>query len=289
MARELSQGVQLSAIGVSFGGPVDAASGSVILSHHVPGWENNPLARRLQGELGAPASVDNDANAAALGEYYFGAGRGSESLFYITVSTGVGGGWILDGRPWRGAQSLAGEIGHTIIEVDGPPCLCGKNGCLERLASGPYLVKDARELLQNENAALIHRDTTGSSGNYGRILLELAGGDPGALSGSMISQAANEGDLLARELVKRSARALGIGIGNAANLVNPKIFVLGGGVTKAGEDYLETVEHYARQTALPQIEFEVLPAALGDDAPLWGGVILAHGCIPGLPPLEAQS
>src|SRR5512136_1450038 len=102
LAREVLGGERPLAIGVSFGGPVDATTGTVRLSHHVPGWENTPLRQILEAEFGVPVSVDNDANVAALGEYRFGAGTGCDSFLYITVSTGVGGGWILNGRPWRG-------------------------------------------------------------------------------------------------------------------------------------------------------------------------------------------
>lgn len=139
-----------AAIGVSFGGPVDASTGTVKLSHHVAGWENIPLKGLLEDEFGVPVGVDNDANVAALGEHRFGAGQGYDSLFYITVSTGVGGGWVLNGQPWRGAGGMAGEIGHIVVDPAGPVCLCGKRGCVERLASGPYMAQNAREILENE-------------------------------------------------------------------------------------------------------------------------------------------
>ncbi|MGH8001028.1 MAG: ROK family protein, partial [Brasilonema sp.] len=127
----LLKGAKPEAIGVSFGGPVDATTGKVRLSHHVLGWDNFPLRELLEEEFGVPAYVDNDANVAALGEYRFGAGKGYDSLFYVTVSTGVGGGWILNGKPWRGAEGMAGEIGHMVVDPSGPVCLCGKRGCVE--------------------------------------------------------------------------------------------------------------------------------------------------------------
>ena len=139
MGRELLDGERPSAIGISFGGPVDYQSGVVRLSHHVPGWELVPLQQLFSHAFQAPVRVDNDANVAGLGEWRFGAGRGVADLLYVTVSTGVGGGWILDGRPYRGAAGLAGEIGHTVVDPNGPLCLCGKRGCVERLASGPYM------------------------------------------------------------------------------------------------------------------------------------------------------
>jgi len=251
-----------AAIGVSFGGPVDYNTGTVRLSHHVPGWENRPLQAMLEDEFHAPARVDNDANVAALGEYRYGAGQGCASLMYITISTGVGGGWILNGDIWRGQDGMAGEIGHTVVDPAGPVCLCGKRGCVERLASGPYLAGHARALLEQDPAA-------------GATLRGLAGGDPAAVDARLVAQAAAEGDPLAQGVLAEAAHALGMGIGNAANLVNPGRFVLGGGVTKSGEAWWQAVRAAARATALPEVLFDIVPAGLGDDAPLWGAVALA--------------
>jgi glucokinase len=263
LAREVLAGKQPAAVGVSFGGPVDFTAGTVRLSHHVPGWENIELRSLLEAEFNAPASVDNDANVAALGEHRFGAGQGYDSLLYITVSTGVGGGWILNGQPWRGAGGMAGEIGHTVVDPNGPVCLCGKRGCVERLASGPYIAQQVREWLQAQP-------------NEGQVLRSLVNDNLEAITAQLVSQAASQGDNLAGKALEQAAWALGVGIGNTANLVNPQRFVLGGGVTKAGEDFWNVVLRVARETALPEVEFEVVPAALGDDAPLWGAVALAE-------------
>ncbi|MEW5871422.1 MAG: ROK family protein [Chloroflexota bacterium] len=279
LSHRLAEGKQLAAVGVSFGGPVEAATGTVRLSHHVPGWENISLAVYLQTALGIPARVDNDANVAALGEHLFGAGRGCDSLMYITISTGVGGGWILNGRPWHGAQSMAGEIGHTVVDPNGPLCLCGKRGCVERLASGPYMAADAREQLQESIQKLGANPLHALPPEEGGVLLDLVQGDLQNLTAVHISQAALQGDGLARRILMRGASALGTGIGNAANLINPQRFILGGGVTKSGELFWQSVRQAARQTALPEIEFEIIPAALGDDAPLWGAVALAQSCL----------
>ncbi|MEH1871870.1 ROK family protein [Nostoc sp.] len=257
-----------AAIGVSFGGPVDASTGMVRLSHHVAGWENIPLKGLLEEEFGVSVGVDNDANVAALGEHRFGAGQGYDSLFYITVSTGVGGGWILNGQPWRGAGGMAGEIGHIVVDPAGPVCLCGKRGCVERLASGPYMAQNVREILENEPQRRRGlRD--------GEVLRGLVGDDLTLLTGQLVSEAAAAGDDLAKEVLHKAAWALGVGIGNVANLMNPQRFVLGGGVTKAGEDFWRVVRQVARETALPEVDFEIIPATLGDDAPLWGAVAIA--------------
>jgi glucokinase len=266
MGRELLGGRRATAVGVSFGGPVDFTSGTVRLSHHVPGWENTPLRRLLEDTFHAPTAVDNDANVAALGEYRYGSGRGVHSLLYLTISTGVGGGWILDGRIWHGLDGMAGEIGHMMVDPQGPLCLCGKQGCVERLASGPYLAADAQAALRAEP----ERDS---------LLRHLAGEDLQAMSGRMVAEAAAQGDPLAQELLRRSAWAVGAAVGNAANLVNPQRFILGGGVAKSGDIWWDTVRRVARRTALPEVHFEIEPAALGDDAPLWGAVALAQALL----------
>ena len=259
----LLQSQKPDAIGVSFGGPVDATTGTVRLSHHVAGWENIPLQDLLQDKFTVPVSVDNDANVAALGEYRFGAGIGNNSLFYITISTGVGGGWIINGQPWRGMGGMAGEIGHMVIDPAGPVCLCGKRGCVERLASGPYMAQNLRETLQNQP----HR---------GEILRRLVGNNLNLITGKVVSAAASQGDELAQEILFKGAWALGVGIGNVANLINPHLFILGGSVIKSGDNWWDVVRKAARKTALPEIDLTIVPAALGDDAPLWGAVALAE-------------
>lgn len=261
LARQVLDGRTPAAIGVSFGGPVDFHTGVVRRSDHVPGWDNLPLGRLLSQALGAPCAVDNDANAGAAGEHAFGAGRGSDHLLYVTVSTGVGGGWVLHNKLWRGADGMAGEIGHTVIEPDGPLCLCGKQGCVERLASGPYMAKDARALLK-------------ANPRQGAMLRRLVGADLQKIDARLLSTAAAAGDELAQQVLRRGARALGMGIGNAANLVNPQLAIVGGGVTGAGDVWWAALHEAVRATLLAGVRLEVVPAALGDDAPLWGALAL---------------
>lgn len=263
LARDVLGDARPEAVGVSFGGPVEANTGTVRLSHHVPGWESVPLREMLERECRAPAAVDNDANVAAWGEYHFGAGQGVSSLLYLTVSTGVGGGWVLDGKIWRGADGMAGEIGHTVVDPNGPVCLCGKRGCVERLASGPYLAQRAREWLVVQPTR-------------GKILREMVNDQLDSITAQIVSAAAAQGDELAWESLYLSAWALGLGIGNAAGLINPARVVLGGGVTKSGERWWQVVREVARSTILLEAQIEIVPAALGDDAPLWGAVALAR-------------
>lgn len=144
---------EIEAIGVGFGGPVDFAAQQVVLSTHVGGWQGFDLPAWLREEFGAPVLMDNDANVGALGEGLHGAGRGFRPLFYMTLSTGIGGGILLESGIYRGADSYAGEIGHINVKPDGPPCLCGSHGCLERMCCGLWLERDygrsAEELMQD--------------------------------------------------------------------------------------------------------------------------------------------
>jgi glucokinase len=155
--REIASGWlsvnQIAACGIGFGGPVDYAAQRVALSTHVGGWQDFDLTGWVAGELGLPAVMDNDANVGALGEAVYGAGRGFDPLFYVTVSTGIGGGIVRAGEVWRGADSYAGEIGHLTVRPEGPECLCGARGCLERMCCGLWLERDygrpAHELLRD--------------------------------------------------------------------------------------------------------------------------------------------
>lgn len=262
MARRLLARTQgrLAAIGVSFGGPVDAANGVVRLSHHVPGWEDTPLRDQLQAAFGVPAAVDNDANVAALGEWKFGAGQDCNSLFYVTVSTGIGGGWVLDGRIYTGADGMAGEIGHVVVRPGGAECVCGKRGCLEAEACGPAIAIKMHKRLQTGDAS----EAFNTSECWDSV------------TGELVARAAQQGDALAQEVMDDAARMLGTGLGGAINLMNPQRVVLGGGVTKSGERYWRIVRETARAHALPQMRVDIAPAALGDDAPLWGAVALAE-------------
>lgn len=263
LARTVLHGRTPGAIGVSFGGPVRASEGLVILSHHVAGWENVPLRARLEHEFRTRVVMDNDANVAALGETRFGAGRGCSSLLYITVSTGVGGGWILNGEIYRGATELAGELGHVVIDPQGPPCVCGRRGCVEQLACGPAIARIAAERLINEP----------TRGNLLRAEIQ---NDPALVTALKVNQAALAGDELAREVMRDAASALGFALGNVICLMNPERIVIGGGVSRAGPRYFKTLRAAARANVMPQLRdaVNIVPAALGEQAPLWGALAL---------------
>ena len=237
---------------------MDATTGTVRLSHHVPGWEDTPLRNQLQAEFGVPAAVDNDANVAALGEWRFGAGQGCASLLYVTVSTGIGGGWVLAGEIYSGADGMAGEIGHIVVRPGGAECACGKRGCLEIEACGTALARKMRE-----RGAAVGRPTQAAE----------------PITGESVSRAARQGDPLAQEVMDDAACMLGTGLGGAINLMNPQRIVLGGGVTKSGERWWRSVRETARAHALPQMRVDIVPAVLGDDAPLWGAVTLGEALL----------
>jgi glucokinase len=253
------------AIGVSFGGPVHAPTGLVRLSHHIPGWQNTPLVDWLQTEFNLPVAIDNDANAAALGELHFGAGRGCRHLIYVTVSTGIGSGWIVDGRLYSGADGLAGEIGHVQVECsqEALSCVCGRYGCLEAEASGLAIARRARLYLQKRK-------------RQGKILHQLTNHTPANISAKLVSQAATAGDKLSQMVLQISAKQLGRGLSQAITLFNPEKVILGGGVTKSGDMWWQTVHQTSRQYALDITPVNIVPAGLGDDAPLWGAVVLAQ-------------
>jgi glucokinase len=251
-----------SCVGVSFGGPVDVASGIVLHSHRVPGWDQLPLAARLREVLARPVVMENDANAVALGEYRYGAGRGVEALVYLTVSTGIGGGIVLGGRLWRGSHGLAGEIGHMVVRVGGPLCSCGNRGCLESLASGLSIARRACEAL----------DQQGQSTH----LLALAGGQREGITAEVVFRAAQAGDALAAAVVRAAAEDLGLGIAMLCSIVDPARVILGGGVAKAGEPLLAPVREAFRRHAFPMLagHVDIVPAQFPDDGGLLGAAAL---------------
>ncbi len=255
----------VAGVGISFGGPVDESRRRVRLSHHVPGWEDLPLVDEVSRQLGLPAAMDNDANVQALGEWRFGAGRGVSDLLFVNVGTGIGGGLIAGGRLRRGRHGLAGEVGHTVVEPSGPVCTCGKRGCVESLASGPGIARAAREALRGRPFG-------------GGRLRELAGGDPAGITGELVFRAAAEGDPVARQVLERACTYLGIGIANAAAIVDPELVVVGGGVAKAGERFFGPLRRAAREHAAPLEPdmLRIVPGELGDDANVLGAAALAE-------------
>jgi glucokinase len=240
----------LDGIGIGFGGPVDFEAQAIVQSHHVAGWAPGlKLAASFAQEFGLPAVMDNDANCGGLGEALFGAARGHDDVFYVNVGTGIGGAVILDGRVHHGAHSTAGEIGHCIVLPDGPPCTCDKRGCLEALSSGSALGREGR-----------------------------AAG-MGDVTGREVGERALRGDPVALRIVAQAGTWLGLALGNVANLLDPQIIVIGGGVSDLGDVYLGPARASFAATAMPAARgTPIVKAALGYDAGVIGAAALVLTC-----------
>jgi glucokinase len=250
----------LAAVGICSPGPCDIDAGVICSAPNLPGWRDVPICRYLEERLGTPARLENDANAAAVGEHVYGAGRGCCHLIYFTVSTGVGGGFIIDGRLYRGATGVAGEVGHMTIDPHGPVCGCGNHGCLEALASGTAIAARGEELVAQGGSAL---------------LAELAQ-EQGELTAGTVAQAAGQGDMACRAIIRRAGYYLGIGFASYLNIFNPQLIIIGGGLVKVGDVLLAPARAEMEARAMPEAlkAVQVKLAELGDYAGVMGMVAL---------------
>ena len=247
---------EVAAIGISAAGLVEAGTGIMRYAPNLS-WRDAPLVERIGGTFGLPTVADNDNNAAAWGEYRFGIGRGHANILFVGVGTGIGGGIIADGALLRGAHGFAAEIGHTIVEPDGPVCGCGNHGCWEQVASGSAIVRDARAAVMKHPHSL---------------LVKLSGGDPAHVTGSMVTEAARQGDTVSRGILNEVGHRLGQGIAGLVNVLDPELVIVGGGVSEAGDlllapartAYSRSVEGGAFRPDVP-----ILAASLVNDA---GGI-----------------
>jgi len=261
-AALVDAGVAIEAVlgaGISSPGPCDPERGLVTDAPNLPGFHNIPLAERVGTLLGTRGLLENDANAAAYGEYRFGAGRGKRHIVYVTLGTGIGGGIIIDGKIYWGASGAAGEVGHIVVDPEGPPCNCGARGCLEALASGPAIARAA----EAEVAA----------GRSPR-LAELAGGE--AIATELVDQAAREGDAAAGAVIERAGYHLGLGLTGLLNVFNPEALILGGGLVALGDRYLGPALKLARSYAFDQVlrDVTISEAKLGEPAGALGAAAL---------------
>jgi glucokinase len=246
-------------IGVGAPGPLDREKGLVIVAPNL-GWKNYPLRDRVQDALGIPTVLDNDANCATLGEWWQGAARGGNTVVGMTIGTGVGGGVIIDGKLHHGASDVAGEIGHTTIDLNGRHCKCGNYGCIEAYASGPAIAVRAREVLVREETA--------------SLLPSLVNGNLEDITAETVYQAASQGDAVANEIVRDTARYLGVGIANLLNILNADVVVIAGGVTRAGDALFVPLRAEARRRAFkPAVEAaRIVPGELPGTAGVIGAV-----------------
>jgi len=245
-------------IGIGAPGPLDRAQGVVITAPNL-GWKMFPLRDRVQVATGLRTTLDNDANCATLGEWWTGAAKGARNVIGVTIGTGIGGGIILDGALFHGVSGVAGEIGHVTIDSNGRRCGCGNYGCLEAYASGTAIAERAREALANEAAG---------------VLFGLCGGDLKKVTAQMVYIAANQGDPLALDVVRETARFLGAGLGGLLNILNPEVVVLAGGVVNAGEALFAPLKAEVRRRAFaPAVDAcRIVPGALGSSAGVVGAV-----------------
>lgn len=249
---------KLSAIGIGCPGPIDIQNGLVMSPVNLPDWDRFPIVEIVENRFGVPVILDNDANAAAFGEYFHGAGREFQDMLYVTISTGIGGAIICGGQIHHGVQAGAGEIGHMIVKFDGVQCRCGTFGCLETIASGTGIARRMREMLASQNG----RDAE----KYQHITTET------------VVEGVKNNDETAQKIWDETIKYLAIGIGNAITLVAPEAVVVGGGVSSAGELLLEPLRREIHQnvTMLPIEKVEILRASLGNESGVCGALMLAQ-------------
>ena len=253
---------QLDSISIAAAGAIDSDKGLVTSSPNLPGWSDVPLRDMVSRQFGVDAFLLNDASAAALGEHRLGAGRGTANLIYITVSTGIGGGIIIGGKLYLGSRGSAGEMGHMTIDVNGPRCSCGNVGCLEVMASGAAIAREALRRLRDGESSTLSDIVAGKREN---------------ITAEEVGLAAQGGDRLALEVVLRAATYLGVGLVNIVNIFNPEMIVIGGGVAKMGDLLLGPVRKMVAERAfrLSAGAVRIVPTQLGDDAGVLGAAVFA--------------
>lgn len=246
-------------IGVGSPGPLDPVEGIVISSSNLPGWERVPIVQILKEEFRLPVALNNDANSAALGEYIFGSGRGTKNFVYMTISTGIGGGVIVDGKLYSGTNCNAAEVGHGTIDFRGPKCNCGNYGCLEVFASGTSLARIAKETVENGKKT---------------IMKEIA--DKGQIRAEHVFEAAKRGDETAIKLLDDEAFYLGIGISNIMMFYNPEKIAVGGGMSKQWDVLKDRVMEVVKERTLKPLweVCSVVKAELGEDIGILGAAAL---------------
>jgi glucokinase len=246
-------------VGIGAPGPLDREKGIVIVAPNL-GWKNYPLRDRIAERLSLPATLDNDANCATVGEWWQGAAKGGTNVIGMTIGTGIGGGLILDGKLFHGASDVAGEIGHTTIDLNGRHCKCGNYGCLEAYASGPAIATRAREVLVREETA--------------SLLPSMVGNKLEDITAETVYRAAKQGDAMASEIVRDTARYLGAGIANLLNIFNADVVVIAGGVTQAGDALFAPLGAEVRRRAFrPAVDAtRIVPGTLPGTAGVVGAV-----------------
>lgn len=262
--REFVGDARIGGIGLGAPGPLDVQRGVILQAPNIPGIDGFSIKARLEAEFGVPAFIGNDANLAALGEQRWGAGRGCAHMIYVTISTGIGGGIIVDNRLLLGARGFAGEVGHQTIDAFGPLCNCGNVGCLEALASGPAIARLALDDIRKGRAS---------------NLLDLVNRDHTKITAAVVAQAARGGDKLSKRTFERAGFYIGLGLVSLLHNFDTQRFVLGGGIAintwdLFAPEMFKTFDKYAMKSMRDGVE--IVPAQLGDDAGLVGAAALVN-------------
>lgn len=274
MAEET--GTRLVAVGIGCAGPLSRKDGLVLSPPNLPGWDEFPVVRLVEDALGVPVLFDNDANAAALGELELGAGRGLRDMVYVTMSTGVGGGIVVDGEIVHGVFDTGGEVGHIIVKPGGHPCGCGLRGCVEAICSGKGIAERTRILIDEG------RPTS---------MVETAGGID-LVTAETVVRAARAGDPLAVEIWDETVFYFAIGMHNILMTLAPEAIVIGGGVAAAGDMLFDPVRRLvleSSKTMMPPEYVRILPAELGGDSGAYGAVILGRRAVRAGDPTESPA
>ena len=261
---------QIAGIGVATPGPMDYKTGVILAPPNLPGWERVPLRDLFIEHFHTPVFVENDAHTAGLGEYMFGAGRGCSNMVYLTISTGIGGGVIIDGKIVEGASGMAGELGHMTIDWHGERCNCGNIGCLEAIASGTGIARKANEAIRSDEGIELL--------TFARTLLEHSGEEELHINAHTVALAAEAGVPLARAIIQYAAEAIGAGLVNIIHCFNPEMIILGGGVAQMGPMLMEPALHVVQERAMkaPRASVRIVQAQLGANAGLIGAGALIY-------------
>lgn len=251
---------EVVAVGIGCPGPIDIENGLVLTPTNLKSWTDFPIVGIFNEKFGVPVAFDNDANAAALGEFYNGAGKDFKDILYVTISTGIGGAIICGGKIHHGVRASAGEIGHAIVQPNGFLCRCGTNGCLETIASGLSIARRAKEKLNGKSFNSVNSDE---------------------ITAKIVIEAVKNGDETAIKLWDETMQFLAIGIGNAITTIAPEVVIIGGGISMAGDVLFNPLRRYIRQNVkmLPIENVKIIPASLGSESGIYGALILAQQAI----------
>jgi len=252
---------KIKGIGIGISGIIDHQKGVCLFCPNIKGWENVPVKRLLEEKFGIEVSIDDSSRMAALAEHWCGLARKVENFIFVNVGFGMGSGIFTNGRLYRGSRGTAGELGHTTIDEKGSRCQCGNRGCLETLVSGPAIVRRTRERLEEGVVSLVGK---------------MSGDDFARITPELVAEAARKGDKLAFNIMEKTGEYLGIGIANAVNLFNPELVIIGAGISRAGDLFLDTAKRTVKARALhtAATSVDIKLSVLGDTTAAQGAAIL---------------